>query len=457
MTIEREADTRVFGLAGSFPRPGWVVLDAARDHRFTGELVFEVIPEVRAYLDRGEIYLAERSNDSSLGVRLVEAGVLSEVQRDRGAMHVGDGEHLGRLFERVPSVDRDAVIVITEMMNDECVSWLAAQPVRSVEATPYRRHVSGVHRWRAATDVPSQLDHPWPAPSVTASPVTATPVPAPAASSNPVADIDLFGSTDDLVRWDEPSWLDDRRLQRPPPPAPPAPAAATGPAPDVIPSGPDWIDRLDTDGLPDRADDPLTRPASLPPVHAPARDRFEMIWPSGDVDEAFGSVVRAEPIEHPDRDRTGPTVRIGGLQPAQPPSVEPAVWEFERDAEPSRNGRVDSAADSFDHSASTDDVVLAVRRAVASIETGSLEARRRLATDSPGSAGTRIVPPGRSVVTEQARSAFVPRSPSVFDDDARVTPATAEPVAGPVPPADDATEPDRVSALRRLIGGLRRR
>ncbi len=80
MTLEREQVAELFGLVGTFPRPGWVVLDAARDHRFTGELVFDVDPEVRVYLDRGSIYLAERSTDPSLGSRLVDAGALNADQ-----------------------------------------------------------------------------------------------------------------------------------------------------------------------------------------------------------------------------------------------------------------------------------------------------------------------------------------------------------------------------------------
>ena len=57
---------------------------------------------------------AERVTDASLGSRLLEAGVLDKAQLDRGTVRVGDIEHLGRLFDRDPSVDRDAVVVVAE-------------------------------------------------------------------------------------------------------------------------------------------------------------------------------------------------------------------------------------------------------------------------------------------------------------------------------------------------------
>ena len=77
------------------------------------------------YADRGRIYLAERSSDPSLGARLVDAGALNATQLEHGAMRIGDAEHLGRLFERVPSVDRQKVIVTAELMTEECIGWLA--------------------------------------------------------------------------------------------------------------------------------------------------------------------------------------------------------------------------------------------------------------------------------------------------------------------------------------------
>ena len=53
------------------PQPGWMTLNDARERAFTGEIVFEIEPEVRAYLDNGVVYYAERSTDASLAQRLL--------------------------------------------------------------------------------------------------------------------------------------------------------------------------------------------------------------------------------------------------------------------------------------------------------------------------------------------------------------------------------------------------
>ena len=226
------------GWRARFPRPGWVVLDAARRHGFTGELTFETIPTVKVYLDGGLIYLAERVTDPSLGSRLVDAGALNAAQLEHGSMQLGDVAHLGRLFERVPSVNRQTVMVMTEMMTEECVGWLASQLVRDVDTAPYRHHPAGIQRWLhpPATHQLAPGD-PLPAPPADAAPVELLP---PESLFSPDVSFD-----DGLITWDQPSWLDERRPARPttePPsnqPAPPEPTAPVDPdrpAPDV--SGP---------------------------------------------------------------------------------------------------------------------------------------------------------------------------------------------------------------------------
>ena len=509
MTMEREAvDADLFGLAGTFPRPGWVVLDAAREHRFTGRIVFDTFPEVHIYLDRGRIYLAERITDPSLGSRLVDAGALNAAQLEHGAMRVAGGEHLGRLFERVPSVDRHAVLVMAELMTEECVGWLATQNVHSAESTPYLHHPSGVHSW----DRPSGWYDLAPG----------DPLPAPAPDQAPVevsSPEPLFGtdtdSFDPMIEWDEPSWLDDRiadstasaHVVVPPPSTPPAaaPAQPTGePAPaehepteptteptaEAPPSQPvtppeataatepearaeDWIDRLETDGLPEVGSDPLGAATRLPPIPVAPADRFEVIWPTGEVDEQFGAVESAVP-DHPDLDRPGLTARIG---------TETAV-----PAEPEPEPATPIAAPSIDLDALTvggpeagdedDDVVLAVRRAVASIETGTLAPRRRLADDTPPESESPavedaepesptdpwsatspdgdLVLPAR-VAARSEHSVWTQGGSSVFDE----VPPSATPILPadePEPASDEqGDEPERTSALRRLIGSLRRR
>ncbi|MGB9344423.1 MAG: hypothetical protein WCA90_00170 [Ilumatobacteraceae bacterium] len=132
------------------PQPAWMTLDEARERAFTGEIVFEVDPEVLAYLDNGVVYYAERASDTPLGRRLLEAGVVDTGQLERGTVRVGDVEHLGRLFDRDASVDRDAVLVVTETATEALIAELANQAVTTVRVTAYRHHPSGVHRWFVA-------------------------------------------------------------------------------------------------------------------------------------------------------------------------------------------------------------------------------------------------------------------------------------------------------------------
>jgi hypothetical protein len=144
------ADTATGALSVAGPQPAWMTLDEARDRAFTGEIVFEVDPEVLAYLDNGVVYYAERVSDTPLGRRLLEAGVVDTDQLERGTVRVGDVEHLGRLFDRDQSVDRDAVLVVTETATEALIAELANQAVTTVRVTAYRHHPSGVHRWFVA-------------------------------------------------------------------------------------------------------------------------------------------------------------------------------------------------------------------------------------------------------------------------------------------------------------------
>src|SRR3954471_20845536 len=194
----------VLGVEGTLPPPGWVVRDAIRERRFTGEVLFGTTPEARVYADRGRIYLAERPSDPSLGARLVDAGALNATQLEHGAMRIGETEHLGRLFERVPSVDRQKVIVTAELMTDECVGWLARLRISDVEVTPYRHHPSGAHRWDGAQAPELAPGDPLPAPAPDAAPVAIAP---PEPLFTPIDDL---GDVDDMIRWNEPSWLDER-------------------------------------------------------------------------------------------------------------------------------------------------------------------------------------------------------------------------------------------------------
>ena len=149
------SQTSTGSLSVSGPQPGWMTLDEARERAFTGEVVFEVDPEVLVYLDNGVVYYAERTSDASLGRRLLDAGVVDRIQLERGTVRVGDVEHLGRLFDREASIDRDAVLVVTETSTEDLITELANHAVTTVRVTAYRHHPSGVHRWFVA-----QLDSP---------------------------------------------------------------------------------------------------------------------------------------------------------------------------------------------------------------------------------------------------------------------------------------------------------
>jgi hypothetical protein len=154
------APTGAAALSVAGPQAVWMTLNEARERAFTGEIVFELDPEVHAYLDQGIVYYAERSSDDALGRRLLAAGVVDAGQLERGTVRVGDVEHLGRLFDRDPSIDRDAVVVVAEGFTEELITELANGAVASVRVTAYRHHSSGIHRWFVAPVDSAALQRP---------------------------------------------------------------------------------------------------------------------------------------------------------------------------------------------------------------------------------------------------------------------------------------------------------
>ena len=147
-------------LSANGPQPVWMTLNEARERAFTGEIIFEVDPEVLAYLDNGVVYYAERTADASLGRRLLDSGVIDANQLERGTVRVGDVEHLGRLFDRDPSVDRDSVLVVAEAATEDLISELANEAITTIRVTAYRHHPSGVHRWFVAPAEPAANQRP---------------------------------------------------------------------------------------------------------------------------------------------------------------------------------------------------------------------------------------------------------------------------------------------------------
>jgi hypothetical protein len=183
-------------LLGRGPQPGWMTLDDARERAFTGEIVFEVEPEVRAYLDNGTVYYAERSTDVSLAQRLLATGLVDPEQLERGTVRVGEVEHLGRLFDREATVDRDAVLVATELDTAMLIATIANETICTVRSTAYRHHASGVHRW-FATPVDGLVDRRFGGMSLLDSCVVDDVAGLPSVTEHSVVD-ELY------IEWDEP-------------------------------------------------------------------------------------------------------------------------------------------------------------------------------------------------------------------------------------------------------------
>jgi len=129
------------------PRAAWRVIEAARRRYLTGMLVLGTNPTTHVYLRDGQVYWAERTTDGSLGVRLVVEGVITRDQLVAGALMVSGVEHLGRLFDRVDTVDRHAVELAVELMTDEVLTSIATTEVAGYRMVMYQRHPSGIDRW----------------------------------------------------------------------------------------------------------------------------------------------------------------------------------------------------------------------------------------------------------------------------------------------------------------------
>jgi hypothetical protein len=128
-------------------RPAWQVIEAARRRYLTALLVLETTPITNVYLRDGQVYFADRSTDGGLGVRLLVEGVITREQMHRATLMVGGVEHLGRMFDRDSTIDRDAVELCVELMTDDVLTAVADIPVSGYTLHLYKRHPSGVDRW----------------------------------------------------------------------------------------------------------------------------------------------------------------------------------------------------------------------------------------------------------------------------------------------------------------------
>ena len=142
------ADTNLFPDEASFTsRPAWQVIEAARRRYLTGELTLPTSPTTRIFLRDGMVYFAERSSDGALPIRLMMEGVITREQMQRGTVIVNGVEHVGRMFDADPTIDRPSVELCAELFTDDVMVTVANTLVDSYEMALYRRHPSGIDRW----------------------------------------------------------------------------------------------------------------------------------------------------------------------------------------------------------------------------------------------------------------------------------------------------------------------
>jgi hypothetical protein len=185
MSMTRSDETEINAAQATSPakvslKAAWEVIDNARRARITGELALTTASpaKTKIYLDSGRVYFAERETDESLATRLVLAGAIDPDQLHRGSLRLNGVEHLGRLFERDDTVERDAVELALELMTEQTLTEVAEHEVLSSQITMYRQHSSGVARWFMAphtahsaddtdntSEVSSQRPSPWQPPS----------------------------------------------------------------------------------------------------------------------------------------------------------------------------------------------------------------------------------------------------------------------------------------------------
>ena len=442
------------------PRPAAASLDVARFHAFTGEISLSSDPGVRLYLDGGSVYHAGRLDDPSITEQLRAAGVVDADQIERGIVRVGDVEHLGRLFEREASIDRDAVMVVLETRTEEIVSELANRALASVTVSAYRHHPSGIHRWFVAR--PDEV-------------VSQAPTSIVAPADRPVADdLPQVGVSPLTLRWTESDSVD----------------GGSG-----LPVSNPWsvsddrtgdlaiqaeLDRFDAD----QADWHATgrdEPSGITPL-----DVFQVLWPDGSRDVSIDAGrVAGDAIAPAASLPAVPVSALSAIVPEPTPELAPTAMHVESLPEP------DSAV--------PDDVASAVKRALAAIEqatTGraavtelslapiALSELRLAPTPSLRSTAPEVTaaPSAEAIATAvvpapAAPLGFAPPTPdmaaeAIYARAAAAAAVEAGAASGPVPatsveqssgepgsatPGIQEPAQGRRSALRRLIGSLRGR
>src|SRR4051794_117719 len=176
-TPEAGADQDV-EVVTTMPRTAWEVIEEACHDHVTGELTLTTASpaKTKVYLTNGLVYFAERETDETLATRLVLAGALDLEQLHRGTLRLNGLEHLGRMFERDETIDRDAVELAIELITEQVLTDVAEQPVISYRTALFRQHSSGIARWFSAHhSLEEEVDAPTEAAEVVASPAVAVP------------------------------------------------------------------------------------------------------------------------------------------------------------------------------------------------------------------------------------------------------------------------------------------
>ncbi len=142
------ADANLFPDEAVFtPRPAWQVIEAARRQYLTGELTIRTTPATKIYMSDGHVYFAERSTDGTLPIRLMMEGVITRDQMQRAMVIVNGIEHVGRMFDADPTIDRASVELCAELFTDDVLIDAANTIIDGYEMALYRRHPSGIDRW----------------------------------------------------------------------------------------------------------------------------------------------------------------------------------------------------------------------------------------------------------------------------------------------------------------------
>ncbi|CAN5610360.1 hypothetical protein BH23ACT3_BH23ACT3_12730 [soil metagenome] len=381
-------------------RAGWEILDSARSIAFTGEIEFPLLPIAHVYLDRGRIYYAARADHPDVADRLVAMGVVRPDDLFRGVMVSAGIDHLGRLFDRLPSLDQQRVMLALEQVTHETTAWVASQSVGAAVTRPYVYHPSGVHQWyaRPVTLAPANV---FPAPLVRERPA---PRPSPPSSPSPPSPTSA-PLTDVEVDQAEPSV----------PSVPSAPSEAFEP---FEPSVPSVTVDVGAQGL-----------------------EFELRWPSGEV----GVPERPAPVEPPSA--ADGLDRFDRVDPGAPVTDAESVTE---------------ATDDLDD-AEHHEMTIAVRRAMAAVASGTARGRP-VATvvpvldDDPDPfdrwSGTPAEHDEPDRDSDDGRPEYHPDDPFMMPVERPA--AGSSPLAPPLP-SERRLVDERRSALQRLIDGLRSR